>query len=211
MKDLQADVTDPSGAVRLADEPEGLAGIAEPDCAAVVWRRAPKPGFKAWIDDLDPGVLPSARLILRPDAVANAVEQVCDIANLPEAAERDWLEADVADLARRFAAISGAPYLRLRLDVIASNACAKFHIDAITARLICSYRGSGTQYGISVDGDEPAKVFQVAGCAPFILRGTLWPEKPASGLRHRSPPIEGTGETRLLLVIDPIFDLEDAD
>ena len=32
------------------------------------------------------------------------------------------------------------------------------------------------------------------------------PERPNAGLRHRSPPIEGTGETRLVLVLDPIVD-----
>jgi hypothetical protein len=47
-------------------------------------------------------------------------------------------------------------------------------------------------------------VFQVATGAPFVLRGTLWPEKPASGLLHRSPPIAATGETRLVLVLDPM-------
>ncbi|ESQ13777.1 MAG: hypothetical protein N838_33150 [Thiohalocapsa sp. PB-PSB1] len=30
------------------------------------------------------------------------------------------------------------------------------------------------------------------------------PESPRSGLLHRSPPIEGSGETRLLLVLDPM-------
>ncbi|MCZ4269037.1 DUF1826 domain-containing protein, partial [Rhodobacteraceae bacterium G21628-S1] len=42
--------------------------------------------------------------------------------------------------------------------------------------------------------------------APIILRGTRWPETPVSGVLHRSPPIAGTGETRLLLVLDPIDD-----
>jgi len=42
------------------------------------------------------------------------------------------------------------------------------------------------------------------------MRGTLWPAKPATGLLHRSPPIEGSGETRLLLVLDPIYDPDDA-
>ncbi|NBZ89164.1 DUF1826 domain-containing protein [Stagnihabitans tardus] len=32
-------------------------------------------------------------------------------------------------------------------------------------------------------------------------RGTLWPGEDC-GLLHRSPPIAGTGETRLLLVIE---------
>jgi len=45
--------------------------------------------------------------------------------------------------------------------------------------------------------------------APILLRGTLWPEHPRSGLLHRSPPIEGTGETRLVLVLDPVDDPEE--
>ena len=32
---------------------------------------------------------------------------------------------------------------------------------------------------------------------------------PITGLLHRSPPIEGTGETRLVLVLDPIDDLDE--
>jgi len=101
-----------------------------------------------------------------------------------------------------------APYLRLRLDVVRTNACRKFHIDAVTARLICTYRGTGTQYGISTDGADPKRVFTVPTGAPIILRGTLWPADLPSGLLHRSPPIVDTGETRLLLVIDPVFDPE---
>lgn len=55
----------------------------------------------------------------------------------------------------------------------------------------------------------PEHVHTVPTGAPVILRGTLWPETPEANLRHRSPPIEGSGETRLLLVIDPIHDPED--
>ena len=101
-------------------------------------------------------------------------------------------------------------YLRLRLEaVIQTNACRKFHIDAITARLVCTYRGTGTQYGISTDGHDPDRVFTVPTGAPILLRGTLWPGRPPSGLLHRSPPIEGTGETRLVLVFDPVLNPED--
>ena len=110
---------------------------------------------------------------------------------------------------RVFARLAPAPYLRLRFDVVTTNACRKFHVDFITARLICTYRGPGTQYGISADGSEPRRVFSVPTGAPILLRGKLWPERPNSGLLHRSPAIEGTGETRSVLVLDPISDLDD--
>ncbi|MCG8684688.1 MAG: DUF1826 domain-containing protein, partial [Desulfobacterales bacterium] len=127
----------------------------------------------------------------------------------PAREERAMLVDDIAAQANMFAAVMMAPFLRLRLDVITTNARQEFGIDAVTARLVCTYRGTGTQYGISKDGTEPQHVLTVPTGSPIVLRGTLWPETPKSGLRYRSPPIERMGETRLVLVLDPVFDLED--
>ena len=196
-------------AVGVADTPEGLSSLHSPDCAAAIWRRRPMPGFQSWIDALETERLPKAREILRPETVRETVDAICDASGTPDCRERERLIDDTAALADIFLGLTSAPYLRLRFDVVTTNACRKFHIDAVTARLICTYRGTGTQYGISVDGAEPRRVFTVPTGAPILLRGTLWPERPKSGLRHRSPPIEGTGETRLLLVLDPISDIDD--
>ncbi len=211
MTSARVEVKKPAEGIGITDTAEGLGGIEEPGCAAVIWRRQMTPDFHAWIDDLNPAELPKARLILRPTAVPEAVQHVCDIAGMGASAERRWLENDISDLAKLFAKIMQAPYLRVRLDVIETNACRKFHIDAIHARLICTYRGTGTQYGIAVRGEEPKRVFTVATGAPMIMRGTLWPEAPAASMLHRSPPIAGKGETRLVLVLDPIFELDEAE
>ena len=195
--------------VDVADAPEGLSAIHRPGCAAAIWRRQPSPGFQSWIDGLEPERLPEARVILRPEDVRGTVTQICEASGTPDCRERERLMDDVAALAINFVGLMPAPFLRLRFDVVTTNACRKFHIDAVTARLICTYRGTGTQYGISTDGAEPRRVFTVPTGAPILLRGTLWPERPKSGLRHRSPPIEGTGETRLVLVLDPISDRDE--
>lgn len=202
-------VTDAAVGVGVADAPEDLKAIHHPGCAAAIWRRTPTPSFQAWIDGLEPGRLPRTRMILRPDAVRDAVFEACDLAGTPDEPERSRLIDDTAALSTIFAELMGAPYLRLRYDVVTNNACRRFHIDAVTARLVCTYRGTGTQYGISTDGAEPRRIFTVPTGAPILLRGTLWPEHPRSGLLHRSPPIEGSGETRLVLVLDPIADPQD--
>lgn len=207
---VQTEIRDAAIGVGVAERVENLSVIQKPGCAAAIWRRQTPSGFQTWIDALATDDLPSARLILRPTEVEAAVQQLCETAGIAESPHRDWLVQDVSDLAARFAGLMRAPYLRVRLDVIETNACRRFHIDAIMARLICTYRGTGTQYGISVDGAEPRRVFTVPTGSPMIMRGTQWPETPKSGLLHRSPPIEGTGETRLVLVLDPVFDLEDA-
>ena len=191
-------------AVRVADGPEGLSAIHRPGCAAAIWQRDPQPSFQSWIDGLAPEQLPRARVILRPEDVRETALQICEASGTPDDTERARLIDDTAALADIFAGLIGMPYLRLRYDVIKTNACRKFHTDYTKARLICTYRGIGTQYGISTDGAQPGRIFTVSTGAPILLRGTLWSEHPNSGLRHRSPPIDGTDKTRLVLVLDTI-------
>ena len=202
-------VSNPVAAIDVADGPASLSAFARPECAASIWRRQMPEDIQDWLDRLDPERLPRGRVILRPDEVADTFGQLCDIAQTPPGPERDWLQKDVAALAGMFAGLMSARFLRLRLDVVTTNSCRKFHIDAITARLICTYRGTGTQYGISANREDPSDILTVPTGAPILLRGTLWPETPSAGLLHRSPPIEGKGETRLILFLDPVFDPED--
>lgn len=191
--------------------PEGLAAIAAPKgVSAAIWDRTPPPGFQSWIDGLAPSVLPSARLVLHADTVARILPSVFASCGTPASPHRDHLQDDISTLAQMFSKLTGAPYLRMRLEVVDTNACRKFHLDAVTVRLVCTYRGQGTQYGASVDNADPAQIHEVGPSAPILLRGSLWPGAARIALRHRSPPIEGTGETRLVLVFDPLMGPEDA-
>lgn len=198
--------TQPEG-VQTTDALDGLAAIHEPNCAAVIWARPDCVALYQWLANLPPTHLPEAREILRPDALRPALAQI--LAPLPNVPERALLLESIATLADQFAQVMRAPWLRLRLEVVIGNACRKFHVDNVTARLVCTYRGTGTQYGLAGRGIEPEVVHTVPTGQPIVLRGMRWPTTPPSLLKHRSPPIEGTGETRLLLVLDPIFDPED--
>ena len=60
----------------------------------------------------------------------------------------------------------------------------------------------------SIDGNDPKQFNTTPTSSPILLRGTLWTENNTIMILHRSPPIEGTGETRFVFVIDPIFDPE---
>ncbi|MEM7445043.1 MAG: DUF1826 domain-containing protein [Pseudomonadota bacterium] len=202
-------VDDAAVGVRVATTPRGLSAIQHQGCAAAIWQRQPLDSFQRWIDEQQPDRLPRSRIVLRPYAVHDAVSQLVVVSGLPACEERRMLVDDIAAQAAMFAAVMEAPYLRLRLDVITRNDCQELRIDAVTARLVCTYRGTGTQYGISTDGAELQQVVTVPTGSPIVLRGALWPETPKSGLRYRSPPIEAMGETRLVLSLDPVFDLED--
>lgn len=200
----------PTSGVDVVTDPSALSDIRHESCAGLIWGRKPLATFQSWLDALPGTCLPKTRVVLRPDAVREAMHGVVDAAAMPECPERAMLVDDVAALSAIFAEVMQATNLRLRLDVVTGNACAKFHIDAVTARLVCTYRGTGTQYGFATRGGEPRQVFTVPTGAPILLRGTLWPTTPPPALLHRSPPIEGSGETRLMLVLDPIFDLDEA-
>lgn len=197
--------------VSITNVERGLDSFRDPACAATIWNRDVPADVTTWLAGLDPDLLPDGRVSLRVQALREAVAHLCDIAQMPEVPQRAWLIDDIDMLAQRFAGVMKAPYLRLRLQAVTTNACRKFHLDAITGRLVCTYRGTGTQYGTSLGGNDPDQIFTTPTGAPILLRGSLWPSKPASGLLHRSPPIEGTGETRLVLVLDPIIDPEDAE
>lgn len=194
--------------VCLTSTPKGLAVIKDPGCSAAIWQREPSTKFQSWIEAIDPVDLPRARIMLRAERVRDAMTDLADAHGLPESYERTMLIDDIAALAAMFSSIMDSRYIRLRLDVIETNACRKFHIDALTARLICTYRGRATQYGNGAMGNEPTDIRDVPTGSPTILRGTSWRSAAEPGLLHRSPPIEGTGETRLVLVLDPITDIE---
>lgn len=201
----------PALGVSIARDERGLESFLDPACAATVWERDVRRDALRWLARLDPTQLPSGRIVVQPTSVEATVNHLCDIAKMPEEAPRDWLVQDIARLAQTFAGLMQADYLRLRLQAVTTNACRKFHLDAITGRLVCTYRGTGTQYGTSRNGEDPQHVHTVPTGAPILLRGSLWPAIPSNGLLHRSPPIEGTGETRLVLVLDPVSDLERAE
>ena len=192
--------------VPINDSIEGLNAVKQPLVPAAIWRRTPLSKFQTWIDSLPEKELPSARISLPIDAIQRALTEVMQISGMPACVQREMLIDDIAALANVFAEINQTKFLRLRLEAITGNACSKFHIDAVKTRLVCTYRGPGTQYCFSADGTDSSNIFDVPTSSPIVMRGTLWPTKEKSGFLHRSPPIEGSGKTRLLLVLDPISD-----
>ncbi|NQY58873.1 DUF1826 domain-containing protein [Cognatishimia sp.] len=195
--------------VRRCSTIEGFSDIETPGCGAVILDRTPLQASVDWLAQLSSDALPEERIVLKPSDVEAHVEGLMPISAEADGDARSWLIQDIAALAQGFAKLMEAPYLRLRLDPIKTNACRKFHIDAVTARLVCTYRGQPTQYGIGNAEREVSEIASVPAACPVILRGTRWPGDAPTGLLHRSPPIEGTGETRLLLVLDPVYRLED--
>ncbi|MBT9386839.1 DUF1826 domain-containing protein [Pseudooceanicola sp. CBS1P-1] len=193
----------PMSCIQVAEgsDPEILSQIRSPGTAAAIWQRE-APALTRWLDGLPPGQLPSLRRRLVPAEVPAALEDACTESAMPQTPGRQSLIADITARAGQFARLMRVPAVRLRLDVLAGDACTRFHLDNVPARLLCTYRGSGTEYGLAAPGGQPVEIRQLQPGWVGLFRGLSWPAEPQPGLLHRSPPISGSGQTRLLLVID---------
>ena len=190
--------------VAFVDEVEGLVQLFDGNTAGVIWRRRVHKRMQSWLDTLPVGQLPAGRIVLPVPKVRSAVTELMNISEMPECFERQLLLDDICLLAHEFTELFAPAYLRLRFDVVTTNKCPKFHIDHVSARLLCTYRGVGTEYSFLDDQKRPTEIFPTPNCAAVVLRGTEWPTDCANNLVHRSPEISDENETRLLFVIDPV-------
>lgn len=194
----------PRRATRIAEgaAPEALERLRAPGVAAAVWRRGLPEPLGPWLDALPPERLPRLRARLGVPQVGAAVDAACGIAGLAPGAERRALAADLGALAALFGRLAGTAAVDVRLEAIATDACRRFHVDRVRARLLCTLRGPGTELALPAAGDAARLLRRLEPGEVVALRGTLWPGEETD-LLHRSPPIEGTGAVRLLFVLDP--------
>jgi hypothetical protein len=127
----------------------------------------------------------------------------------------NW-RADLRQLAALFFSISLGRDVTLRLETTATDGCRRFHVDQTHLRLLCTYRGPGTEWLPDAQVDRVAladgapnagivRCGEPARFQPFwvgILKGGAYPGNAGHGLVHRSPPIAGTGQTRVLFCLD---------
>jgi hypothetical protein len=184
--------------VTFSTEPAALAAIDRPEITLAVWDRPTSIRIG------------SLRGIISMQFAADVTRAGMVMAeHLARGPRRRWhaaLADDVAQLATLYAEIMRLERIEVRLERVTSNACWRFHADYVAVRLITTYAGQGTQWL-----DQEAAALLTAGATPAsqqldtgavgLFKGRLLAGDAA--IVHRSPPIDGTGEERLLLVIDP--------
>ncbi len=175
-----------------------LSTITDRDVQLALWQR-PRPFALAPLDRLDPASIADIDVEIAVAALCDGVARAIDDAGPGYAPVRTALIAEVAARATGFAALFPAPCLRLRLEVVQTNACWKFHMDYVRARLIATLSGRGTEWCLA-DRTDPIERMTAGEVA--IFKGHMLVDEPR--ILHRSPPIDGSGETRLLLAIDPV-------
>jgi len=204
--------------VLLAPDFPGLLAVRRRGINLAIWQRSVDPVLERYLDDLPPSELPDTRFSCRGDQVAAA------IADEVHACEQDHpgrrlLVADLIALASDYARLVDDGKLSLRIERIDSDLCTKYHCDATGLRLLTTYRGPGTcwvpnaavernQLGpLGTNPDIVPDAAQVRSLPRFAV-GLLKGERLGSSdgdpaIVHRSPAIEGTGQVRLLLCVEP--------
>ncbi len=197
-----------AGGVVTCGSVEGLADIERPDLELVIWRRVPPLRLRTWLEDMDASCLPDIRVLVRPSDLRRAVEPHLDDCGMPPGDMRDLLIGDVHNLVSAFADITRSDLVDVRLERVGNNACWKFHRDCVDARLLTTYRGPATEWVQPHDAARalreqkrfkgPLERLRTHDVAMF--KGSC--AGSGSGIVHRSPPIAGTGQTRLLLCLN---------
>ncbi len=199
----------------IADDPLGLTRIFDPEIQLAQWRRPAEPLIADWLgvhaSDLGSGL----RQTLTPG-------QQPDLGRLPGGARRAALTADIALLAEMLRELLDATSIGFRLEVVGKAMCPRLHVDRVGIRLLCTYRGPGTEWveDASVDrrflgaasGGQPDETsglllagHRIEAIPPFavaLLKGSLWQGNEGRGIVHRSPAVAAEQAPRVLLAMD---------
>lgn len=191
------------------DAPRMLAAAA-PEVLLEILR--PEVVLAQWARDLPPRLCGElARFCARPPfeaAAEGAPEEVVSrlVAALPCPAPLDLLN-DIARLAAAFAGLAGQDRLRLGLSLTDQQDCPRFHADSVRMRLLCTYRGAGTEWlplpggaAAAASLDTPPAPCRAPSGDVLLFKGER--ARAGAGCIHRSPPQPAGAPPRLVLRLD---------
>lgn len=145
---------------------------------------------------------------------------------LPDLPGCEALVDDVAGLAELYGDLLGCDAVGLRLEIIERAMCPRFHVDHVGIRMLCTYRGPGTEWLDDEAADrnflgargsglpdatsglirDPRGVHAVPPFAVALLKGDLWRGNAGRGIIHRSSAVPVGQAPRVLVAIDAIWD-----
>ncbi|ESQ15984.1 MAG: hypothetical protein N838_27820 [Thiohalocapsa sp. PB-PSB1] len=206
--------------VCVGDDPGALTGILQPETGIAILRRFPAAAIVREVEKLGAGALPGNKVRLDRDSSGTDIAGLLAAHDLDPAGFQAWID-DIAALAGVFFTLtarlsSPPPTVTLRIESLADDGCRRFHTDRSQLRLLCTYRGPGTEWLVhdqvdwqALETHQPNEAIlrhgQPRHLEPFwvgVLKGECFPGNAGRGLVHRSPPVAGTGMTRVLVCLD---------
>ncbi len=198
------------------EDPSVLADVFDESINIATWQRTLSDELQDAVDtivELNPTLMVS--MTVSPDSAFEHIRKsLGTVGECP-------LSKDIAELVDMFCYLLGVKRAGLRLAVLDSAMCPKFHVDRVPCRLITTYQGTGTEWlqhgsvnrsmlGLGSAGkpDHESGLYQSSDDIEkldagdvALMKGELWENNEGAGLVHRSPSVDD-GISRLLLSLD---------
>lgn len=190
-------------AALVSDDPAVLCAISREDCNLAIWERALAQDFTPIIEHEADNI----RFECTTGELASLLTAQLGEKGFAAPHLHGALAQDASALAEAFSTALSLDRMEVRLERVTSDSCRKFHGDYVTARLITTYAGPGTDWLDAREADalargvEPSRINRMKTGDVGLFKGKLATDHPAI---HRSPPVSQSGETRLLLVLNPV-------
>jgi len=198
-----------------------LTHILQPGINLAVWRRDTPDPIAAWLRacPLEDTPLLSSDIDITVPAVCVPTELAAAVGGQSHCTRVgvSALAHDAGTLANIVSRIAGNPNVRVRLEWVRERQCAYFHADRIAFRLVCTYRGAGTEWISNATAGKltspeseppPSEIHRLVPGDVAIMRGLSRALDAGPPLKHRSPPADSLTGWRLFLAIDPICSSE---
>ena len=187
---------------------DGLDQIKTPNTDLIIWHRTLPARLHNWIKSLPASYLPKLRVLVAPCDLNSALDPMLDACGLPNNDMRDFMVNDISALVRKFSFISETEMVDVRLEHIDHDSCWRFHTDVVDLRLLTSYLGKGTEWVKPIHAQNaindqkqysgPIERLELNEVGIFKGKRSL----DTNGIVHRSPPVEDSGNSRLLLCLN---------
>lgn len=199
----------------ISENPGVLRQILFPGVNLALWQRPTEVSVAEELLRLKTSDLPDMRCSTSLGAFDDDVCTLLGQRNLDSAAFINW-RRDLHGLADCYFSVCGGRDVTMRLVTTNEDGCRRFHADRTNLRLLCTYRGPGTEWlsdeqvnRLALENGAPNESIVRHGhpleLAPFwagIMKGEGYPGNRGRGLVHRSPAIGGSGQTRVLFCLD---------
>lgn len=144
---------------------------------------------------------------------------------LPDLPGKAAMIRDMSGMLAIYADLLGCEHIGMRLEIVDQAMCPRFHVDRTGIRMLCTYRGPGTEYLTEAAADrgrlgaasmglddeisgvilDPAGMGQAPTFSVVLLKGALWQGNECLGAIHRSPKVPQAQCPRIALVLDAIW------
>lgn len=193
-----------------------LTHIHDAELALVIWHRPAEPNIIQELAQLCAEDFPDVRTEIHGDKTGELISQLIAMQGFDaEAAFPAWL-ADMAALCEIFISLAAGRPVTARLETLARTGCPRFHVDRSYLRLVCTYRGPGTEW---LDDAQVDRRAQASGApnetivrsgmpsrmptfAVGLMKGSRYPGCANTGLVHRSPAVDPGDPARVLFCLD---------